>query len=76
MIGNVWEWCRDGFSPYAADNWRRGDGYRALGSAAPLRARRGGTFNGVALEARSSYRNRFSPEIRSSLLGVRPARRL
>jgi formylglycine-generating enzyme required for sulfatase activity/serine/threonine protein kinase len=71
--GNVWEWCRDGYSsgfyaqntgkdPYLAPS---GDRHRVL---------RGVSFGDAALFARSAYRLNEAPVIRSRHVGLRPAK--
>ncbi len=75
-IGNVVEWCRDGHTGYAADNWRQGDGLRNAGSSPRDRVLRGGGFLDVASSARSASRNRGTLDIRLNNLGVRPSRRV
>ncbi len=72
--GNVLEWCRDLFASYEVAP-RRGDGERSLADA-PIRARRGGAADASPSGARSAHRSAGSPETRSQLLGVRPARAL
>jgi formylglycine-generating enzyme required for sulfatase activity/serine/threonine protein kinase len=57
--GNVWEWCRD---VYAFDAYRRGpttDPLVQRGSG--LRVYRGGSWRGVAGNARSAYRSGLDP---------------
>jgi serine/threonine protein kinase/formylglycine-generating enzyme required for sulfatase activity len=75
--GNVMEWCRDRYAPYAAPASRPEDG-PGRPSGAP-RARtthliRGGSFSNDASLARSSNRTHEAPDFTSSFLGVRPAR--
>jgi formylglycine-generating enzyme required for sulfatase activity len=71
-IGNVWEWCRDGFAGYdtAADP---GDGFRKAISY-DHRMTRGGSHRNIAINARSAFRNNATPGDRNHNLGVRPAR--
>jgi formylglycine-generating enzyme required for sulfatase activity len=71
--GNVWEWCRDWFASYGT-RVRDGDGYRLVGSPSGDRVARGGSYTSVPSFARSAYRSRFAPSIRSIFLGLRPAR--
>ncbi len=73
-IGNVWEWCRDGYCSY--DNAAvQGDGGRLV-QGASLRVPRGGGFNSTPALARSAYRTDITPGIRDYYLGCRPAVRV
>ncbi len=73
VIGNVVEWCADGFvdleiAPYASEQ-------PVYGLApVPYRAARGGAFAGVAVIGRSAIRLRFSDQTIFNNLGLRPAR--
>jgi len=68
--GNVWEWCRDWFAAYAADDVEQGTGlHRVRGSR--TRAIRGGAFDLKAVIARSAARRGNTPDIRSVTLGIR-----
>jgi len=71
-IGNVWEWCRDGFGPYTLPI-EEGDGERRV-SDARYRVLRGGSFHLTSPVARSAFRLRNTPDPRGHDLGVRPAR--
>jgi sulfatase modifying factor 1 len=73
VIGNVWEWCRDGFDPH----------FYALASAhepqlAPLgharRVFRGGCFRDTASSGRSALRRNATASHKGDHLGVRPGR--
>ncbi len=72
VVGNVWEWCRDGYGGYDQPV-RAGDGERQVTGSAS-RVLRGGSFTDAASSARSAYRNSYTPESRSNSLGLRPAR--
>ncbi len=72
VIGNVWEWCHDGYGGYDADV-QPGDGLRNVAGARD-RVRRGGGFYSPAALARSAFRFNFTPAYRHDYLGVRPAR--
>jgi formylglycine-generating enzyme required for sulfatase activity len=71
--GNVWEWCRDGYAPYAEHELAPGDGYRAVPSAR-FRVYRGGGFYDSSYRARAAVRGHDGPAYRDLNLGVRPAR--
>jgi formylglycine-generating enzyme required for sulfatase activity len=72
VMGNVWEWCRDGYGPYSAPT-RTGNGERVV-SATTVHVLRGGGFNLLSSVARSAFRSDGSRELRSGNLGLRPAR--
>ncbi|MBI4879552.1 MAG: SUMF1/EgtB/PvdO family nonheme iron enzyme [Planctomycetes bacterium] len=70
-IGNLWEWCRDGYGYYVA--LRQGDAERQV--QGPLgRVCRGGCFAGASGSARSALRFNDMPERRVFTLGCRAAR--
>jgi len=75
-MGNVWEWCRDGFPNRSASNVRNEDGLRDSGLSPRYRVSRGGSFGDEASSARSANRDRDAPEDRNNNLGVRPSRRI
>lgn len=66
LAGNVYEWTRDAFVPYAAQR-ARGD---AAGSA-PRKSVRGGCWNSPPDELRCSARKGLFPETREKTLGFR-----
>ncbi|MCY2989729.1 MAG: SUMF1/EgtB/PvdO family nonheme iron enzyme [Planctomycetota bacterium] len=69
LQGNVWEWCADGYDPYAAGAASDPSG---PGSAS-LRVFRGGSWYYTAADCRSANRGRISPSGRSCNLGFRLA---
>ncbi len=73
MTGNVWEWCRDGYTADYGTETQPRDGERIVPDAT-ARACRGGGFVQEAEWARSSRRNNPAVETRSNHLGVRPSR--
>jgi sulfatase modifying factor 1 len=68
-LGNVWQWCADGYAPYAAaevvDPW--------VGTAAS-RVIRGGSWDGTARHCRAACRILLGPSYRWNYLGFRLAR--
>lgn len=74
VIGNVHEWCRDRYAPYAIPALPDG-GLRAAAGGV-LRVYRGGSFCTNLASARSANRIASSPGTGQHDLGVRPARRL
>ena len=65
QAGNVFEWCRDHFAPYASEN-----------RESPERVLRGGSFRSPAASTRCAYRDLEDPGARESDIGFRPARPL
>jgi len=75
VIGNVAEWCRDGYFLYAdGAGARSGDGLRQGQSLARI-VRGGGPFS-PAGAARSATRTRYPHHLGHAGIGVRPARTL
>jgi formylglycine-generating enzyme required for sulfatase activity len=74
VIGNVWEWCRDGYLSYNIRG-REGDGERPW-TGATIRVNRGGSFGDAASAERSAARNSGAPDNRAATLGLRPARNI
>jgi formylglycine-generating enzyme required for sulfatase activity len=72
VIGNVWEWCREGYGNYRLRP-READGERHVTDTS-MRVYRGGSFANVHSVGRSAYRNAGPPELRTDNLGLRPAR--
>ncbi len=70
--GNVWEWCRDVYSPHAYARGPTTDPLVQQGSG--FRVLRGGSWINVAGNARSAARDGDDPGDRDNNLGVRPAR--
>jgi formylglycine-generating enzyme required for sulfatase activity len=71
MLGNVWEWCWDG---YGEEYYASSPPADPAGSGeASYRMFRGGSWNGTSGCCRSAYRNRRKPFRRASDLGFRPA---
>ena len=72
VIGNVYEWCMDGYGPYD-EPWRRGDGLREY-AGAKEKVHRGGGWAGAAVIARSAARGQTPADTRNFMLGCRPTR--
>lgn len=73
-LGNVFEWVEDCWS----DNYTESsaDGYAWVDGKCDDRVLRGGSWYSRQNFVRSAYRNRFSPDHRSSSFGFRVAREL
>ena len=71
MLGNVWEWCMDGFRAYD-EHWQQDP----VGPSAPgaVRVVRGGSWSAGARNCRTACRDRIDPGNRRSSLGFRCAR--
>ena len=74
LHGNVREWCREGYADYTLDV-EPGTGER-IGAPEINRVFRGGAFESSAAQARIACRGRFTPDVLSNALGVRPMRPL
>ncbi len=72
VLGNVFEWCRDWWAGYEVLP-RPGDGLRQPVDRR-IRVGRGGCFASGAAWARSAARLGDTPDRKSDLVGVRPAR--
>ena len=72
VLGNVWEWCEDGYCFYDQSSPRLGDGLREPRTG--KRVVRGGSFANGIHEARNSHRVGIDADSRSENIGVRPAR--
>jgi formylglycine-generating enzyme required for sulfatase activity/serine/threonine protein kinase len=74
VLGNVWEWCRDGAGSYSLPH-RPMDGL-IVGGAADVRVARGGGYLNNPYFARLSIRDQRSPSFDSDYHGLRPVREL
>ncbi len=71
MIGNVWEWCVDGWREYGEDYAIDPVGALRTGAARMIR---GGSWGSVARNCRSACRGGLRPDDRDLYLGFRCAR--
>ena len=67
MLGNVWEWCSDGYSEYRSGRVTDPTGP----SWCSNRVSRGGGWNEYAGDVRSAYRRGVDPSLRYPNLGLR-----
>ena len=70
MHGNVWEWCQDRYGEYPSGSATDPTG----ATSGSVRVFRGGGWRDGAGGCRSALRFRFTPGIRSSILGFRVLR--
>jgi len=75
MLGNVMEWCADGYYNDAYGVLPSRDPVAPL-DRAPNRVRRGGAFNKAYTESRSANRGNDAPDTAVAECGLRPARAL
>jgi serine/threonine protein kinase/formylglycine-generating enzyme required for sulfatase activity len=75
VIGNLWEWCRDG---YQQDFYRQGPQKDPVSpvEGSSSRVGRGGSFVIAASNARSAFRGHVLPSYAVAYLGARPVRRI
>ena len=69
MHGNVYEWCRDWFGPYTAEEQRDPEGV----AAGQNRVFRGGSWYHNAWNCRAACRSRYEPGLRWNYVGFRLA---
>jgi len=70
MLGNVWEWCHDGYAPYGDGPVQDPTGP----SRATVKVFRGGSWFDDARDVRAANRGRITPTYRDGDLGFRPVR--
>ena len=73
MSGNVWEWVNDWYGDYSADAQTNPQGH-PTGQYGPYRVLRGGSWNNITNDVRSSYRNLYTPDSSSNYVGFRVSR--
>ena len=74
VLGNAYEWVRDGYIPGGYDLTAPVLDPFVDPSTAPERVGRGGDYRGKAVLARSAERGGAAPSYRSPQMGLRPAR--
>ena len=73
MLGNVWEWCHDGYGVYPTESETDPWGVVTTGDD---RVSRGGAWVDNARSSRAAYRYNHPPGHRNYALGFRPVRSL
>lgn len=68
MLGNVYEWCADGYRQYISEPVTDPEGF------GPKRVYRGGSWSNVARSCRAAFRLWFGPGYRGGNLGFRLSR--
>ena len=74
MHGNLWEWCRDLYGPYAEGEQSDPTGPAEGSRGGSTRVLRGGSRWDVAVWARSAFRSRLDPSYRFFGIGFRVVR--
>ena len=60
LVGNVWEWTRDGYAPYGSPKAAEASKFRVL---------RGGSWNSDAVHLSTTYRLAYAPDFRFAANG-------
>ncbi len=77
MLGNMWEWCQDGYFSYRPDHTGKNYDYTNIFisiSERMARVLRGGSWNDRAIDLRSAVRAGRVPAERYQVYGIRLAR--
>jgi formylglycine-generating enzyme required for sulfatase activity len=74
MLGNVYEWCHDGYQPYPKKTGTDNIVIKLYINSSIPRLLRGGAFNFPPPSVRSASRNGNAPASRTPLNGFRPSR--
>ena len=76
LIGDVWEWCDSGFTPYPGFEVFPYEEYSKVFFGGDYAMLRGGSFGTDQVAARGSFRNWDHPVRRQIFAGLRTARDL
>jgi formylglycine-generating enzyme required for sulfatase activity len=72
MLGNVWEWVEDAYSPFGSTS--QTDPVGRGNKDQPSRVLRGGAGNYYPVDCRAALRNYYTPDLRYDFLGFRVCR--
>ncbi len=72
MLGNVWEWCLDGYVSYITRVFRPAVTDPSGPKEATYWVIRGGSWYDFAYSCRAAVRNSYEPGIRGNIIGFRP----
>ena len=75
MLGNLWEWCLDGYYAHSYETHAAVDPVQPP-DGLPQRTSRGGSFDNTAASARVTSRDGAAPQVSGHTIGFRPARRV
>ncbi len=75
MLGNLWEWCLDGYYAHAYETHAAIDPVHPSASL-PQRSSRGGSFDNTIASVRVTSRDGAAPQVSGHTIGFRPARRV
>jgi formylglycine-generating enzyme required for sulfatase activity len=75
MLGNLWEWCADGYYAHSYDTHAAVDPIHPS-DGLPQRTSRGGSFDNTIASVRVTSRDGAAPQVSGHTIGFRPARRV
>jgi formylglycine-generating enzyme required for sulfatase activity len=75
MLGNLWEWCLDGYYAHSYDTHAAVDPVHSA-EGLPQRTSRGGSFDNTIASVRVTSRDGAAPQVSGHTIGFRPARKV